>query len=88
MWSTRGETRGDGINPKKTAEELRDRVSGWPREVVRAAVLEAFSSTGGDEILAPVVAHWLTDSAPGGEEPPLSAMLCHRVWQSINWRRQ
>lgn len=72
----------------RTAVELRERLAGWPREVVRAGVLEALSGLGSDDALAPVLAHWLTDTVPGGEVPPMSEALCAGVWEALSLRRQ
>jgi hypothetical protein len=76
----------------QTAVELREGLSGWPREVVRAAVLAALSGVGSADALAPVLAHWLTDIKRGGEVPHvrgalLSGMGGDQPTQAIDERR-
>jgi hypothetical protein len=70
-----------------TARELRDRITGWPDDVVRRAVADAL---GFDAALASLVARWLTDRGTPKEmwndPPPLLAAHVAAIWRELHRR--
>lgn len=68
------------------ATGLRELLRGWPRAVVRDALERALPDS--DRDLAPVLAHWLTESSGDAEQPPFSTEQCSRFWEALQASRQ
>ncbi len=72
-----------------SARQLRDRVTGWPDDVVRRAVADAL---GFDATLASLVAAWLIDrdipKTMWNDPPPLMPVHVAAIWRELNRRRE
>ena len=67
----------------RTAGELRDLCTGWPRAVVRRAVTAVLPESD-----AAVVAAWLTDSAATEDAPPLPQDAVSEIVRQLHVQRQ